>query len=227
MNASTFTNNDGYNAGGAIGNGDGGSGTLTVTDSTFTNNTDGDGDGAAINNGEQGSGRLTVTDSTFTDNTANGEGTDGGAIDNGDYQGSGTLTVTDSTFTNNTAVNDGAIANGAHGGTADVVAAADIFAGSCSQGTGTWTDVGANVGSDTTCQHGGTGDAISATLASEMGPLANNGGPTQTMLLLSGNPASGLIPMVQGCFAPSPPIRPGLPARSAHRATPEPSSPIP
>ncbi len=84
-----------------------------------------------------------------------------------------------------------------------MVAAADIFAGSCMQWAGsTWTDDGYNVGSDTSCQNGGTGDAISATLASLLGPLANNGGPTQTMLLLAGNPASGLIPNGSGVLCP-------------------------
>ncbi len=200
---STFTNNSATYDGGAIENADyHGSGTLTVTDSTFTNNS-ATYDGGAIDNGAYyGSGTLTVTDSTFTNNSST---LDGGAIDNGDASGSGTLTVTDSTFANNSAtVDGGAIDNGdvSNGGTGNVVAAADIFAGSCLQGTGTWTDDGYNVGTDTSCQHGGTGDATSATLASLLGPLANNGGPTQTMLLLPGNPASGLIPNGSGVLCP-------------------------
>ena len=142
------------NDGGAIDdNGEsGGSGTLTVTDSTFKQ--------LRLRRWghrqrrQGGSGTLMVTDSTFTNNTA--ANFDGGAIDNGDYYGSGTLTVTDSTFTNNTAPDSdgGAIDNGdvSDGGTGNVVVAADIFAGSCLQGTGTWTDDGYNVGSDTSCQ---------------------------------------------------------------------------
>ena len=88
-------------------------GTLTATDSTFTNNNADVGDyqdGGAIYNGDNGgSGTLTVTDSTFTNNSALFEG---GAIDNGESGGSGTLTVTDSTFTNNSANDGGAIDNG-------------------------------------------------------------------------------------------------------------------
>ncbi len=236
---STFTGNSASDDGGAIDNGDyGGSGTLTVTDSTFTNNTADDG-GAIDNGDDNGSGTLTVTDSTFTNNAAiNGGALDngnfsslgtltvtdstftnnaarqnGGAIDNGDDGGSGTLTVTDSTFTGNTAdLDGGAIDNGDFGGTGNVVTAANIFAGSCSQGTGTWSDVGDNVGTDTSCQNGGTGDVTSATLASLMGPLANNGGPTQTMLLLAGNPASGLIPNGSGVLCPQAADQTGAPS---------------
>jgi hypothetical protein len=223
---STFHNNTAFD-GGAIDNGDGGNGTLTVSDSTFDNNAVAvAGDGGAIDNGDGGNGTLTVSDSTFDNNAASDAGDggaindcagtlsvsdstfasntadDGGAIDNGDHC-SGTLTVSDSTFASNTATRDGgAIDNGDFSGTGSAEMAADIFAGSCSRFGGSWTDLGYNVGSDTTCQNGGTGDAVSASLASELGPLANNGGPTQTMALLAGNPAAGLIPNGSGLLCP-------------------------
>ena len=180
--------------GGAIAN----AGTLTVTASTFTNS-DGTGDlgggvdegyGGAIDNADDGGGTLTVTDSTFTGNSAID---DGGAIDNDDNGGTGTLTVTGSTFSTNTAPDGQIIDNGNNGGTGTVIAAGDIFAGHCTS-AGTWTDDGYNVGKDTSCQNGGTGDAVSAHLAKTLAPLGNNGGPTQTILLLPGNAASGLIP---------------------------------
>ncbi len=195
---STFIGNTAGQSGGAIDNADGGSGTLTVTGSTFTGDTTSQ-DGGAIASGDNGgSGTLTMTGSTFTGNTAS---QDGGAIDNADG-GSGTLTVTGSTFKRNAAVDGGAIDSGDEDGTGNVVAAADIFAGRCVQGTGIWTDDGYNVGSNTSCQNGGTGDVTSATLARLLGPLANNGGPTQTMLLLPGNPASGVIPNGSGVLCP-------------------------
>jgi hypothetical protein len=202
VTGSTFTADTTGGRGGAIDNGDyGGSGALTVTGATFTGNTVGSGShGGAIDNGDNGgSGTLTVNGSTFTGNSAGGG--DGGAIDNGDYNGggSGTVTVTGSTFTANTAHLGGTIDNGIAGGTA---AAADIFAGSCDEASGVWTDRGYNVGSDTSCQNGGTGDATSANLANLLGPLANNGGPTQTVLLLPGNPASGLMPNPAGVLCP-------------------------
>jgi hypothetical protein len=199
VNDSTFTNNTAVSDGGAIDNGDGhGSGTLTVSDSTFAGNTAFV--GGAIGNGtSSGDGTLTVSDSTLVGNTANQQG---GAIDNGDA-GNGTLTVSDSTFAGNTSSTDRgeSIDNGDDAGTGTGAVAADIFADSC-LGAGTLTDVGYNVGSDTTCQNAGTGDAVSASLASELGPLADNGGPTQTMQLLAGNPAAGLVPNGSGVLCP-------------------------
>ena len=91
---STFTNNTASGDGGGILN----DGTLTLTNSTFTNNTTTD-SGSAIYN----PGTLTVTNSTFTNNTTTGVGS-------GIYN-SGTLTVTNSTFTNNTASDGGGIFN--------------------------------------------------------------------------------------------------------------------
>ena len=73
---------------------------------------------------------------------------------------------------------------------------ADIFAEGCDEASGTWTDNGYNVGSDGSCFSGGTGDDDSAgsNLASLLGPLENNGGPTETMALLDGNPAIAIVP---------------------------------
>ena len=76
-------------------------------------------------------------------------------------------------------------------------AAADIFNGSCQQASGTWDDEGYNVGSDGTCLSGSpaTGDVnYGLSLTSLLGPLAANGGPTQTILPLAGNPAIAIIP---------------------------------
>jgi hypothetical protein len=198
VTTSTFTNNTAVTEGGAIDiGGQTGSGTSTVTTSTFTNNSAQD--GGAIDNGDGGSGTLTVNSSTFATNTA----VDGGAIDNGDHSGSGALTVTSSTFANNQASTNGAgIAHADNFGSGTVLAAADIFAGSCAIGAGGWTDRGNNVGSDSSCLNGGTGDATAANLASLLGPLANNGGLTKTVRPLAGNPASGRIPNGSGVLCP-------------------------
>jgi predicted outer membrane repeat protein len=103
LTISGLTLANGYNAlddGGAIVNNSGtNSGTLTVTNSTFSNNSSvysGGGGGGAIGNYY---GTLTVTNSTFSGNSA-GNSTKtsgaGGAISN-----LGTLTVTGSTFSGN------------------------------------------------------------------------------------------------------------------------------
>ena len=86
--------------------------------------------------------------------------------------------------------------NGDNGGSGTVYEAADIVDGSCLQGTGagsSWVDGGYNAGSDASCQHGGSGDSTALT-SSELGPLANNGGSTQTVWPLAGNPALGIVP---------------------------------
>ena len=94
VTASTFADNSASH-GGAIDNGDGGTGAIVVVSSTFTGNSGTD--GGAIDNGDNGSGTVSVTTSTFSANT----GSDGGAIDNADDQGSATLSVTSSTFSGN------------------------------------------------------------------------------------------------------------------------------
>ena len=186
---STFSDNSAC-LGGAIANGYGGSGTTTITRSTFSGNR-AFCQGGAIANGNGGTGTLTVTDSTFFGNTA----PDGAAIENGDG-GAGRLTITSSTLSGNQASSDGAtVDNGDGGGKGStVVASADVLVGSCHQASGTWIDLGYNVASSTSCLMGGTGDASKVGLASLLGPLAENGGPTETMALLAGNPANGLIP---------------------------------
>lgn len=76
--------------GGAIDNADlGGTGTLTVLSTTFTDNYAVNSDGGAIANADLGGrGTVVVSGSTFDSNSAiNG---DGGAVDNGDSHGDGT-----------------------------------------------------------------------------------------------------------------------------------------
>lgn len=54
------------------------------------------------------------------------------------------------------------------------------------------TSLGYNVVSDAGCIVAGTGDVIGDPM---VGPLANNGGPTQTRALLTGSPAEDLVPL--------------------------------
>ena len=92
----TIKNAHSASDGGGINN----SGTLTVTDSTFSGNSAADGGG--ITN----FGTLTVTNSTFSDNSAT-TFSGGGIV----HSGSGTVTVTNSTFSRNSAANGGGITN--------------------------------------------------------------------------------------------------------------------
>ncbi len=206
ITGSTFTGNNAGDEGGAIDNGfysslDGHTGhaTLIVSGTTFDDNSGNYGPGGAIENagGDGGLATASVSTSTFIDNFGN---IGGGAIDNAFGSGSvGTLTVTSSTFTGDTAHNGGspAIENGGGNpaGNATTTVTADIFAEDCNSSSGTWTDGGYNVGTDGTCLNGGTDDNDAfEDLSSLLAPLANNGGPTQTLALDATNPAIGIIP---------------------------------
>ena len=94
-------------AGGAIDNGDGGSGTAMITNSTFSN--DSANFGGAVNNG---SGTVSITGSTFT----GGNVVDGAAVDNADSGGSGTVSITDSTLSGGEAAGGGEVDTSDNGG---------------------------------------------------------------------------------------------------------------
>ncbi|HEV8064540.1 MAG TPA: choice-of-anchor Q domain-containing protein, partial [Acidimicrobiales bacterium] len=132
---STFTG-DKAPRGGAIDNGDGGTGVLTVTDSDFASDTSSN-HGGAVDTGDAGSGTATVKSSTFSGDSS----TNGGALDNGDAAGKGTLTVTGSTFSDDSATDGGAIDNG-DGGTGTVTIRDSTFTGDKGETAGSVVDSG-------------------------------------------------------------------------------------
>ena len=155
-------------------------GALTLSGSTISGNTAGD-SGAGI---RIVGGTVTVTNSTISGNSA---GDHGGAIWN-----AGTLAVKSTTLTNNTAVTaSGGIRNF---GTADLVNT--ILAKNAAPAGPDCTD---DFGGMTSLGHNliGTADGCSFTPAAgdktnvdpNLGPLADNGGPTKTHALLPGSPA--------------------------------------
>ena len=178
--------------GGAIDSGDTAASVVTtsVVRSTLDHNTAAL-DGGAIDNGDGASlaNALTLTDSTVTANSATTGG--GGALDNADSTGLGSVLVSGTTISGNTAPTAPGIDNA--GGTGSVGAAGDLLADACTEGGSGWTDAGYSAG-DATCLAGGPGSVASTTVATFLGSLANNGGPTQTLLPLSGNAGIGLIP---------------------------------
>ena len=197
VTASTFSGNSSENFGGAI---DNFSGTLSVTASTFSGNSSADFGGAILND----SGTLTVTASTFSGNSSADHG---GAIENYD----GTLTIEASTFSGNTAKFGAAIdgvfgtttikASTFSGNTADFGVAIANGIGTVSlqstilandstpncETVGT-VSTGYNLSDDASCNLTATGDIENSTAVS-LGPLQDNGGPTQTMALLAGSDA--------------------------------------
>jgi hypothetical protein len=164
-------------------------GTVTVTDSTFAGNS-GPGGGAIDNDAT-----VNVSNSTFNGNTAGTSG--GGAIQN-----FGTATVTFSTLSGNNSpfganlhnatttgsltVRDSIVANGGGGGS------------NCS-GSPAIVDGGYNIDSGTSCGFSAANHSKPSTNP-DLGALASNGGPTQTMALATNSPAVNAIPVsVAGC----------------------------
>ena len=88
------------------------------------------------------------------------------------------------------------IVAGQNAGAGQVFVAGNVFAHGCQQpGTGSWTDRGFEVGADASCFSSGTGDVNAGSVAAlELAPLADNGGPTQTLALLAASPAARVIP---------------------------------
>ncbi len=179
------------------------SGNLTISDSTIADNTAVGGDsntggggglgGEADGGGVYNSGTAAITNSTIADNTAEGGAGDSGAgagVGGGYYENSGDPTSIGST----------------------IVAANTVSGGEGTQGTDVYSDdavndpftsLGFNLIGDNDQTGGGDGftngvnhdqvggpnGGTGATIDLMLGPLQDNGGPTETMALLTGSPA--------------------------------------
>ena len=178
--------------------------TLTLDSSTISGNVAGSGGGILNANSV-----VTITKSTVSGNTANGGG--GGLGEGGGIENCGTLTIINSTISGNTAsARGGGIYNCADaanlsfvtlsgnsapdgggifaiGGTVNVknsIVANSPSGGDCSI-AGTLNATGANFSTSGTCP--GFTQVTPAQL--NLGPLADNGGPTKTHALLVGSVA--------------------------------------
>lgn len=161
---------------------------------------------------------FTISNSTVANNKAGGGGS---AFRIDDV---GQMTVSDSTVANNTAVGASAQTRGQIGlcdttpaftlpsCTPKITFAHTIVSGgttvNCAAPTGgTIVSNGSNIDSGKSCKFSAAGDKSNT--APKLGPLASNGGSTQTMALLTGSPAINAV--VSGC----PP--PGIDQRGVHR----------
>jgi len=186
--------------GGGIGNG----GTLIVSDSTFSNNASSSSNGGA---GIYNVGTLTVTRSTFSGNNAGGGTGAGGGIANADggatvsnstfvgnaafYGGgvdsvNGAMSITNSTFSGNSGIGGDSVGVNGRVSLGNTVLADSALNNNCG-GLPLITDLGGNVEDGASC--GFTASTSRSILDPHLGPLANNGGPTQTMALPPGSPA--------------------------------------
>ncbi len=186
---SAITSNTTTSFGGGINS----NGTLTVSDSTISGNSAVLGGGGILN-----AGPLTVIGSTFFNNSENTDG--GGAI-----FVDGATTINDSTFAGNIA---SAPVNGGAGGAIIVGGGAlavnnSIFTGNMTEGGGSGAGIYNNAGTvsannnlfsgnlsaftESDCTNCAPTNSITG--GSALAPLANYGGPTQTMLPQPGSAA--------------------------------------
>jgi Right handed beta helix region len=166
-------------------------GTATLTNSTVSGNSAVTGDGGGIYNGAT----LTLTNSTVSGNTA---GDYGGGIANG-----ATLTLTNSTVSGNTANRGGGgILNNAFG---SLTLNNTVVDNDCD---GTIMSDGGNLESPAdTCGFDQPTDQVNVTVEQlNLGPLADNGGPTWTHALLPGSVAIDQIPEAECLDADGEPL---------------------
>jgi hypothetical protein len=192
---SRIIGNVAFDQGGGIAN----TGTLTITNSTVSDNT------SRLGGGIANLGILTLTNGTFSNNTASQGGGvanmsmlimanstlsgntagQGGAIDN-----TGTLIMNNATISSNTAGQGGGIVSSdgtIHVGNTIVAGNADL-GGQAQDCIGTLTSQGYNLIQDTlgcTVVGDSTGNLLG--VDPDLGPLADNGGPTLTHALLPGS----------------------------------------
>jgi len=159
--------------GGAITNGR--YATLTIKQSTLSGNSaakDDFGNGGGIQN----DGTLTLINSTLSGNIAGGASSVGGGITNG-YEG--TVNLFNSTLSGNSAFLGGGIRTDGTVNITNTIIANSPSGGDCVRGVGNITNVNTLV-EDGSCFGTFSGDP-------NLGPLADNGGPTLTHDLLPGS----------------------------------------
>lgn len=190
---STLSNNSAGTGGGAYN----GLATMNVINSTINNNAAGvvagSGNGGGIITSTE---RLNIINSTFHGNTATGRG---GAIYNGGTDGD--ISISQSTIVQNSATQGGGGIgnnNGAPTTLLNTIVAFNGF-GNGPNLLGPFVSLGHNLIFDfegssgfTVGTNNANGDLIGSSFAPVfpiLGPLQNNGGPTQTIALLPGSPA--------------------------------------
>lgn len=190
----TFADNSTSFGGAIFSIGNGQTPLLTLTQCTFTGNSASQSGGAISNN----HGALTLTHCTVSGNAAHGDA--GGAIlSSGTVSTASTVkvTLTHCTLSGNTASTFG---GGIYASSSTLELANNIVAGNTSsfggpdilRSGGTITPIGLNFIGDTEGSTLTANSIILTTAANgsiNLAPLANNGGPTQTMALRPGSPA--------------------------------------
>src|SRR6185369_6317092 len=196
---STIRNNSAGTAGGCYN----GMGTLNIISSTLNNNSAGSGNGGAINTG---SNTLNIINSTLDSNTAFG----GGGVFNNSPDAQ--INISQSTISQNIAFNGGggvSSNNGAQVKFLNTIIAQNL-SGNGPDLLGSFVSLGHNLLGNIASSSGFTpgtnnpnGDLVGIALVI-LGPLQNNGGPTQTRAVLPGSPAidagDNCVVLAGGCL---------------------------
>lgn len=159
---------------------------IVITRSTFSGNTatgaDGRGGGIHALTGE-----VRLANSTLAGNTA---ALTGGGV----YTSTGDVFLRHATVTGNTAPTGANVGTGEDLDSFGSIVAAALGGGTDCAIAGTTVSAGYNVGGDTSCAFvGGPGDQTGVG-DPQLGPLAANGGATQTRVPLDASPAAGAVP---------------------------------
>ncbi len=197
VNGSEFNGNTAATMGGAI---ECDAGTLYVGTSTFSGNLSNQGTSNLANHGGAifSSCQGTITQSTFYNNSA--AGSEGGGIYLSGNQSAG---IYASTFVSNQAQEGAAFSSDNSFGSgvplSQLLLSGNTHGHSCSGGP--FVSAGYNLADDSDCG-GDLGDATDKpNVTLTMGILANNGGPTRTILPATGNPAINYVPKAQCDFS--------------------------
>ncbi|MGB5266611.1 MAG: choice-of-anchor Q domain-containing protein [Polyangiales bacterium] len=183
------------NSGGGIAN----AGSLMLMNSTVSENS-----AVFWGGGIANSGTLTLTNSTVSNNTVPEHVGFGSHVGGGISNNGGTLTLTNSTISGNTAQEYTAVQNINEG---TLTVAGSVIDGTCGSETVVMS-IGYNIESPgDTCGFDQTGDQPGVTAEQlNLGPLAENGGPTETHALLPGSVAIDQIPVVDCVDADGEPL---------------------
>jgi hypothetical protein len=189
--------------GGGIANGTTtGTAALTIANSTISGNAASGGTnsgGGIVNSTGSGTATVTITNSTMSGNSVNSSGSFGGGIYNSALGGTATVTITNSTMSGNSVNGTGGGIYTTGSGTVTVKLSNTIVAGNTKSNGTTADDIGGTVDPTSSFNLIGTGGAGGLTNGVNnnqvgvanalLAPLANYGGPTQTLALLPGSPA--------------------------------------
>jgi hypothetical protein len=162
-------------------------GTLTLTNSTVTGNTT-----VLYGGGIYNGGTLTLTNSTVTGNTT--------VLFGGGIYNTFILNMTNDTFSGNTAgcCHGGGIGNIGTVTVKNTILANSLASGNCYMGHGgVIVSQGHNLSDDAFCAAWltGIGDENGTAPGLDPAGLKNNGGPTQTIALMSGSAALNAVPL--------------------------------